>query len=155
MLATRRRSPRAWARRVALVIDGGPIHGGPASTVVDCTWDLPVIRRDGAIPAERSWRRWSGRGCSTPSSCRSAAARRARRPGAPISAARPVGQWPLVCQRPEPEEVSAVSQATVSSAAWAPIAEVDPELWAAMEAERHRQTDKIELIASENYVYRR
>jgi glycine hydroxymethyltransferase len=41
----------------------------------------------------------------------------------------------------------------VSSAAWAPIAEVDPELWAAMEAERHRQTDKIELIASENYVF--
>jgi glycine hydroxymethyltransferase len=46
-----------------------------------------------------------------------------------------------------------VTQATVSPAAWAPIAEVDPELWAAMEAERHRQTDKIELIASENYVY--
>jgi glycine hydroxymethyltransferase len=55
--------------------------------------------------------------------------------------------------RPEPKEVSAVSQTTVSSAAWAPIAEVDPELWAAMEAERHRQTDKIELIASENYVF--
>jgi L-threonylcarbamoyladenylate synthase len=34
---------------VALVIDGGPIHGGPASTVVDCTRDLPVIRRRGAI----------------------------------------------------------------------------------------------------------
>ena len=46
-----------------------------------------------------------------------------------------------------------MSQATVSSTAWAPIAEVDPELWAAMEAERHRQTDKIELIASENYVF--
>jgi len=46
-----------------------------------------------------------------------------------------------------------VSQASVSSAAWASIAEVDPELWAAMEAERHRQTDKIELIASENYVF--
>ena len=39
------------------------------------------------------------------------------------------------------------------STAWAPLAEVDPELWAAMEAERHRQTDKIELIASENYTY--
>jgi glycine hydroxymethyltransferase len=46
-----------------------------------------------------------------------------------------------------------VSQAIVSSSAWAPIAEVDPELWAAMEAERHRQADKIELIASENYVF--
>jgi glycine hydroxymethyltransferase len=41
----------------------------------------------------------------------------------------------------------------VPSTAWAPIAEVDPEIWAAMEAERHRQTDKIELIASENYTY--
>jgi glycine hydroxymethyltransferase len=55
--------------------------------------------------------------------------------------------------RPQPQEVLAVSQATVSSAAWASIAEVDPELWDAMEAERHRQTDKIELIASENYVF--
>src|SRR3954469_23787904 len=32
------------------------------------------------------------------------------------------------------------------------IAEIDPQLWAAMEAERHRQHDKIELIASENYT---
>jgi L-threonylcarbamoyladenylate synthase len=37
---------------IALVIDGGPIHGGPASTVVDCTRDPPVIRREGALPAE-------------------------------------------------------------------------------------------------------
>jgi len=36
---------------VALVIDGGPIRGGPASTVVDCTLDLPVVRRAGAIPS--------------------------------------------------------------------------------------------------------
>jgi glycine hydroxymethyltransferase len=35
----------------------------------------------------------------------------------------------------------------------ASIAEVDPELWAAMEGERRRQHDKIELIASENYVW--
>jgi L-threonylcarbamoyladenylate synthase len=34
---------------LALVIDGGPIHGGPASTVVDCTLDLPEIRRVGAV----------------------------------------------------------------------------------------------------------
>jgi len=46
-----------------------------------------------------------------------------------------------------------VPESTVPSAAWAPISEVDPDLWAAMEDERHRQTDKIELIASENYVY--
>jgi L-threonylcarbamoyladenylate synthase len=38
---------------IALVLDGGPIHGGPASTVVDCTLDLPVILREGAIPAAR------------------------------------------------------------------------------------------------------
>ncbi len=37
---------------LALVIDGGPIRGGPASTVVDCTGARPVIRRVGAIPAE-------------------------------------------------------------------------------------------------------
>ena len=36
---------------------------------------------------------------------------------------------------------------------WAPLASVDPDLWAAMEAERHRQHDKIELIASENYTF--
>jgi L-threonylcarbamoyladenylate synthase len=36
---------------LALVIDGGPIHGGPASTVVDCVPELPVVRRVGAIPA--------------------------------------------------------------------------------------------------------
>jgi glycine hydroxymethyltransferase len=36
---------------------------------------------------------------------------------------------------------------------WASLADVDPELWAAMEGERHRQHDKIELIASENYTF--
>jgi L-threonylcarbamoyladenylate synthase len=34
---------------IALVLDGGPAHGGPASTVVDCTVDPPRILRDGAI----------------------------------------------------------------------------------------------------------
>jgi L-threonylcarbamoyladenylate synthase len=37
---------------LALVIDGGPIHGGPASTVVDCSGKRPVIRRVGAIPED-------------------------------------------------------------------------------------------------------
>ena len=36
---------------------------------------------------------------------------------------------------------------------WATLAEVDPELWAAMLGERHRQRAKIELIASENYTF--
>jgi glycine hydroxymethyltransferase len=36
---------------------------------------------------------------------------------------------------------------------WAPIAEIDPELWDAMLQERTRQHRKIELIASENYAF--
>jgi glycine hydroxymethyltransferase len=36
---------------------------------------------------------------------------------------------------------------------WARLADVDPDLWAAMEGERRRQRDKIELIASENYTF--
>ena len=36
---------------------------------------------------------------------------------------------------------------------WASLADVDPELWEAIEGERHRQHDKIELIASENYTF--
>src|SRR5688572_7035934 len=37
---------------IDLVLDGGPAHGGPASTVVDCTGALPVIVRIGAMPVE-------------------------------------------------------------------------------------------------------
>ena len=36
---------------------------------------------------------------------------------------------------------------------WASIAELDPELWASMLAERVRQHRRIELIASENYAF--
>ncbi|HET9084129.1 MAG TPA: L-threonylcarbamoyladenylate synthase [Candidatus Limnocylindrales bacterium] len=35
---------------VDLVLDGGPAHGGPASTVVDCSGPLPTILRAGAVP---------------------------------------------------------------------------------------------------------
>jgi len=38
---------------VDLILDGGPAHGGPASTVVDCTGELPGILRVGAIPVVR------------------------------------------------------------------------------------------------------
>ena len=38
---------------IDLILDGGPAAGGPASTVVDCTGPEPVIRRSGAIPADR------------------------------------------------------------------------------------------------------
>jgi tRNA A37 threonylcarbamoyladenosine synthetase subunit TsaC/SUA5/YrdC len=34
---------------IELVLDGGPAHGGPASTVVDCTVAPPRILRAGAI----------------------------------------------------------------------------------------------------------
>jgi L-threonylcarbamoyladenylate synthase len=37
---------------VDLVLDGGPAHGGPASTVVDCTGDRPRILRVGAVAPE-------------------------------------------------------------------------------------------------------
>jgi glycine hydroxymethyltransferase len=37
--------------------------------------------------------------------------------------------------------------------AWSRLAEVDPELWAAIQGEADRQRWKIELIASENYTF--
>jgi tRNA A37 threonylcarbamoyladenosine synthetase subunit TsaC/SUA5/YrdC len=38
---------------VDLVLDGGEAHGGPASTVVDCSGSEPRILRVGAIPPAR------------------------------------------------------------------------------------------------------
>src|SRR5512141_3319829 len=38
--------------------------------------------------------------------------------------------------------------------AWARLSDVDPELWAAIRGETDRQRWKIELIASENYVFK-
>ncbi|MEA2620773.1 MAG: L-threonylcarbamoyladenylate synthase [Chloroflexota bacterium] len=38
---------------VDLILDGGPAHGGLASTVVDCSGARPVILREGAIPRSR------------------------------------------------------------------------------------------------------
>jgi len=38
---------------IDLILDGGPAHGGPASTVVDCTAERPRILRSGAIPSAR------------------------------------------------------------------------------------------------------
>jgi len=35
---------------ITLVLDGGEAHGGPASTVVDCTVEPPRILRIGAVP---------------------------------------------------------------------------------------------------------
>ena len=38
---------------IDLILDGGPARGGPASTVVDCTGEVPRILRDGAIDRDR------------------------------------------------------------------------------------------------------
>jgi len=38
---------------IALVIDGGSAHGGPPSTVVDCSVERPVLLRSGAIGGEQ------------------------------------------------------------------------------------------------------
>ena len=38
---------------VDLVLDGGPAHGGPASTVVDCSGSQPAILRAGAVSTAR------------------------------------------------------------------------------------------------------
>jgi glycine hydroxymethyltransferase len=46
-----------------------------------------------------------------------------------------------------------VTLSSTSRTAWAPISDVDPELWDAMVGERERQRWKIELIASENYAF--
>jgi len=35
---------------IDLVLDGGPAHGGPASTIVDCSSEQPRILRVGAVP---------------------------------------------------------------------------------------------------------
>jgi glycine hydroxymethyltransferase len=51
------------------------------------------------------------------------------------------------------KESEPMSVAARTGLGWASIAEVDPDLWAAMVAERTRQHRKIELIASENYVF--
>ena len=47
----------------------------------------------------------------------------------------------------------AMTVAGATGVAWARLADVDPELWAAMVGERDRQRWKIELIASENYTF--
>jgi len=38
---------------VDLILDGGTSRGGPASTVVDCSGELPRVLRNGAVPITR------------------------------------------------------------------------------------------------------
>jgi L-threonylcarbamoyladenylate synthase len=53
---------------VDLVLDGGPAHGGPPSTVVDCTRERPEMLRVGAIPIERVAAVLAAAGFKTPGS---------------------------------------------------------------------------------------
>jgi glycine hydroxymethyltransferase len=57
---------------------------------------------------------------------------------------------PLPLDAQEQDDHTASAQSTGD----APLHEVDPQLWQAIEDEKRRQHDKIELIASENYVSR-
>ena len=34
---------------MAVYLDGGPASGGPASTILDCTGDVPLTLREGAL----------------------------------------------------------------------------------------------------------
>ena len=146
---------------VAIVLDGGPAHGGPPSTVVDCTADPPRILRTGRDLARRGRRRPRpvASADARPDSPRPARRRprgRLARHGkiAPDTAGRSAA-----CARPgwtsgEPARrgpdggIARWGSRTRSRTADASIADLDPELWAAMEGERRRQHDKIELIAS-------
>lgn len=47
------RAEEYLGKRVQLVVDGGRVTGGVPSTVVDCTGDVPVVLRAGAITEER------------------------------------------------------------------------------------------------------
>lgn len=42
----------ALGGRIAAVLDGGPVHVGRASTIIDCTVMPPVVVRQGPIPAD-------------------------------------------------------------------------------------------------------
>src|SRR5450759_328973 len=61
---------------------------------------------------------------------------------------------PDVVEPPRPEYLGAtMTIAGREGIAWARLADVDPELWAAIRGETDRQRWKIELIASENYTF--
>jgi L-threonylcarbamoyladenylate synthase len=38
---------------IDLILDGGPAHGGPASTVVDCSGPRPLVLREGSVATAR------------------------------------------------------------------------------------------------------
>src|SRR5829696_479326 len=63
------------------------------------------------------------------------------------------GTIPVANPRAATGERRHMTMTSESRLGWARLADVDPELWSAMVAERDRQRDNIELIASENYTF--
>jgi L-threonylcarbamoyladenylate synthase len=51
--------PEALLKRVAAVVDAGPLRGVP-STVIDCSGPKPVVVREGAVPAAEALARLAG-----------------------------------------------------------------------------------------------
>jgi L-threonylcarbamoyladenylate synthase len=47
------------SREMDLILDAGPLKGGPGSSVVDVTGALPKILREGSIPAEKIFSAWA------------------------------------------------------------------------------------------------
>lgn len=47
--------PRHLIHAVDMVLDAGPLKGGPGSTILDITRDTPRILRQGAVPVDAIW----------------------------------------------------------------------------------------------------
>ena len=135
----------------------------PPSTVVDCTIDPPRILRQGAIARADVERprppRRGGRGLTEPAGPprdpggRRGGVARHGKIGAGITGRRATARPGCVPGGRRGPAVhgwrsGAMGITDQVRAADATIADLDPELWAAMEGERRRQHDKIELIAS-------
>ncbi len=56
------RAAEYLGNRVRLVVDGGRVRGGVPSTVVDCTGDVPIVLRVGAIAGKSIQRVWEASG---------------------------------------------------------------------------------------------
>ena len=122
---------------VDLILDGGPARGGPASTVVDVTVEPPRILRVGAVGDRRH---------------RSAVCPRTRLPGR----GKIGGQRPPVARTGGRERAAGRSRDDAGAGDGARLGAARRRRSRAVG--RHapgavRQRDKIELIASENYIF--
>ena len=137
----RRDRGRARRRRSISSSIGGPAAGGPPSTVVDCSGrSIRGSSREGAIATTP----WTSRAILD-----------ARRASHTTWEDSQRGRRRRAWEHGGRGQEGVGDSMTISESrglAMESIAELDPVLWEAMEGERHRQHDKIELIASENYV---